>query len=60
MAPSDFKNADVKAIVEQLTTDELIQLSAGVGFWRTAAIDRLGIPSVKVRSILFSCSLIGY
>ncbi|KAG5642853.1 hypothetical protein DXG03_002030 [Asterophora parasitica] len=48
MAPSDFKNADIDAIVESLTTDEAILLTAGVGFWHTHKIDRLGVPAIKV------------
>ncbi|KAF8437627.1 glycoside hydrolase family 3 protein [Boletus edulis BED1] len=48
MPPSDFAHADVDAIVEQLTTDEAILLTAGVGFWHTHAIPRLGVPAVKV------------
>lgn len=48
MPPSDFANADINQVVDALTTDEAILLSAGVGFWHTAAIERLGIPAVKV------------
>ena len=49
MAPSDFANANIDEIMEQLTTDEAILLTAGVGFWHTHEIKRLGIPAVKVR-----------
>ncbi|KAG2091222.1 glycoside hydrolase superfamily [Suillus discolor] len=45
---SDFANADVDDIVEKLTTDEAILLTAGVGFWHTHEIARLGIPAIKV------------
>ncbi|KAF9235615.1 glycoside hydrolase family 3 protein [Melanogaster broomeanus] len=45
---SDFAKVDVDDIVEQLTTDEAILLTAGVGFWHTHEIPRLGIPSIKV------------
>ncbi|OJA21227.1 hypothetical protein AZE42_07989 [Rhizopogon vesiculosus] len=45
---SDFANADVDDIVEKLTTDEAILLTAGVGFWHTHEIPRLGIPAIKV------------
>ncbi|KAG8926382.1 hypothetical protein FRC02_008945 [Tulasnella sp. 418] len=45
---SDFANADLDKVVEQLSTDEAISLIAGVGFWWTAEIPRLGIPSIKV------------
>ncbi|KAJ7843119.1 beta-glucosidase [Mycena olivaceomarginata] len=48
MAPSDFAHANVPEIVDQLTTDESIQLIAGVGFWKTHAVERLGIPAIKV------------
>lgn len=48
MAPSDFKNANIDEIVEKLTTEEAINLIAGVGFWHTHKIERLGIPAVKV------------
>ncbi|KIJ63447.1 glycoside hydrolase family 3 protein [Hydnomerulius pinastri MD-312] len=47
MPPSDFKNADVDDIVEKLTTDEAILLTAGVGFWHTHEVPRLGIPAIK-------------
>ena len=48
MPPSDFKNASVSDVVEQLTTDEAILLTAGVGFWHTYGVPRLGIPALKV------------
>jgi hypothetical protein len=49
MPPSDFAKVDVDEIVEKLTTDEAILLTAGVGFWHTHEIPRLGIPAIKVR-----------
>lgn len=49
MAPSDFANANIDEVVEKLTTDEAILLTAGVGFWHTHAIERLGVPAIKVR-----------
>ncbi|KAI0087212.1 beta-glucosidase [Irpex rosettiformis] len=48
MAPSDFKNANIDEIVEQLTTDEAILLTAGVGFWHTHGVPRLNVPAIKV------------
>jgi beta-glucosidase len=45
---SDFAHANVDDVVEQLTTDEAILLTAGVGFWHTHEIPRLGIPAIKV------------
>ncbi|KAJ4475509.1 beta-glucosidase [Lentinula aciculospora] len=49
MAPSDFAKANIDEIVEQLTTDEAVLLIAGVGFWHTHAVERLGIPAIKAR-----------
>ena len=49
MPPSDFAKANLDEIVEQLTSDEAILLTAGVGFWYTHAIPRLGNPAIKVR-----------
>ena len=48
MPPSDFAKADLSKVLEELTTDEAISLIAGVGFWHTHAIERLGVPAVKV------------
>ena len=48
MPLSDFAKASIPEVVEQLTTDEAILLTAGVGFWHTHAVPRLGIPAVKV------------
>lgn len=48
MAPSDFANADIDSVLEQLTLEEAISLTAGVGFWHTAAVPRLGVPALKV------------
>ncbi|KAJ2967738.1 hypothetical protein NUW54_g13421 [Trametes sanguinea] len=48
MPASDFAKADLNEVVEQLTTDEAILLTAGVGFWHTHAVPRLGIPAIKV------------
>ncbi|KAF5318104.1 hypothetical protein D9619_012049 [Psilocybe cf. subviscida] len=48
MAPSDFAKANIDDVVEQLTSEEAYLLTAGVGFWRTHAIPRLGVPAIKV------------
>lgn len=48
MPLSDFAKASIPDVVEQLTTDEAILLTAGVGFWHTHAVPRLGIPAIKV------------
>ena len=47
MVPSDIANANIPELVEQLTTDEAILLTAGVGFWHTHEVPRLGIPAIK-------------
>ena len=49
MPPSDFANADINGIVDKLSLEEAVKLIAGVGLWHTAAIERLGIPAIKVR-----------
>lgn len=56
MAPSDFANASVDEILDDLTTDEAILLTAGVGFWHTHKIERLGVPAIKVCSPLILSS----
>jgi hypothetical protein len=52
LRPSNFADANIADIVEQLTLEEAIALTAGVGNWYTAAIPRLGIPALKVRRYL--------
>ncbi|KAH9994133.1 beta-glucosidase [Russula compacta] len=48
MPPSDFANADINGTIDKLSTEEAVKLTAGVGLWHTAAVERLGIPAVKV------------
>ncbi|KAF9647277.1 hypothetical protein BDM02DRAFT_3156218 [Thelephora ganbajun] len=48
MPPSDFAKVDLSKVLEELATDEAISLIAGVGFWHTCTIEKLGIPAVKV------------
>ena len=52
--PSDFANANIEEIVEKLTADEAISLTAGVGFWHTAQIPRLDIPAIKARTPVYT------
>lgn len=52
MPPSDFANADINGIIDKLSVEEAVKLIAGAGSWHTVAIERLGIPAIKVR--LFS------
>ncbi|KAK7458836.1 hypothetical protein VKT23_009846 [Stygiomarasmius scandens] len=47
MPPSDFAKANLDEVVDKLTMEEAISLIAGVGFWHTAAVERLGVPAVK-------------
>lgn len=49
---ADFAKANIDELVEALSQDEAIALTAGVGFWNTAKVPRLGIPTLKVRKIL--------
>lgn len=39
---------DVEKVISQLTLDEKVDLTAGIDFWHTAPIERLGIPSVRL------------
>ncbi|KAJ4263343.1 hypothetical protein NW762_006161 [Fusarium torreyae] len=39
---------DVEALIQQLTLEEKVQLTAGVGWWHTAAIERLSIPPIRL------------
>ncbi|KAK7679614.1 hypothetical protein QCA50_017325 [Cerrena zonata] len=48
MPPSDFAKASIPEVLQQLTTDEAILLTAGVGFWHTHGVPRLGVPPIKV------------
>ena len=41
-------DTEVAELVDQLTLEEQVSLLAGADFWQTVAIERLGIPSIKV------------
>lgn len=61
MPPSDFAKADIDEVVAALTTDEAILLTAGVGFWYTHPVERLGVPAIKVIfSFIFSSNAIDW
>jgi beta-glucosidase len=47
-SPSDFANADLDEITQNLTQDEAVSLIGGVGFWHTADVPRLHVPAIKV------------
>lgn len=38
----------ITALLEQLTLSEKVSMIAGVDMWHTAAVERLGIPAMKV------------
>ena len=40
--------ASPEALIDQLTSEEQVSLLAGVDFWHTAQVDRLGIPALRV------------
>src|SRR3954454_8832790 len=40
--------ADVDKLVAELTLDEKARLTAGEDMWTTVAVERLGIPKVRV------------
>jgi len=40
--------ADIDQLVDSLTLDEQVALLAGADFWHTVAIDRAGIPAMRV------------
>jgi beta-glucosidase len=48
MLPSDFATANIDKVLHELTTDEAILLTVGVGFWYTYSVERLGIPAIMV------------
>jgi beta-glucosidase len=48
MAAASVSSSDWKSLLPQLTLEEKCSLLAGADFWRTAAIERLGIPSLKM------------
>ena len=45
---SEAAKGNFDPLIQQLTTEEKIKFLAGANFWETAAVERLGIPSLKV------------
>ncbi|KAL3451524.1 glycoside hydrolase superfamily [Aspergillus insuetus] len=48
MAATRDSGSGWKSLIPQLTLEDKCSLLAGADFWRTAAIERLGIPSLKM------------
>ena len=48
LAPAVYDDFDVEEVISQLNIDEKISLLSGVDFWHTAAVPRLGIPTIRV------------
>jgi beta-glucosidase len=44
----DAAKLDVEKVLSELTLDEKATLTSGVGFWNTAPIERLGVPSITL------------
>ncbi|MDL2250351.1 glycoside hydrolase family 3 C-terminal domain-containing protein [Ohessyouella blattaphilus] len=43
-----MKEQELKKLISQMTLEEKASLCSGADFWQTKAIERLGIPTVKV------------
>ncbi|KAJ9639905.1 hypothetical protein H2199_006138 [Coniosporium tulheliwenetii] len=43
-----LKSFNAKSLIEELTLEEKVALTAGKDFWHTADIPRLGIPSIRL------------
>ena len=41
-------NDNIEGLLQQMTLEEKVSLLSGVDLWHTAAVERLGIPSIKV------------
>lgn len=50
---------DLSHKLSQLTLEEKLSLLAGQSQWQTAAVPRLGIPSLKVREMIFPIQITG-
>lgn len=48
LAPQIYDDFEVEEVLSQLNVDEKISLLSGVDFWHTAAVHRLGIPTIRV------------
>lgn len=50
---------DLSPMLSQLTLEEKLWLLAGQSQWQTAAVPRLGIPSLKVGQLTFLIQIRG-
>jgi beta-glucosidase len=50
VAPNGPTDGELLKLVARLELDEKISLLAGRNFWETVPIDRLKVPSLKVRN----------
>ncbi|KAL2841031.1 glycoside hydrolase superfamily [Aspergillus pseudoustus] len=48
MVATTIANKDWASLIREMTLEEKCSLLAGADFWRTTAIERLGIPSLKM------------
>ncbi|KAF8602571.1 putative beta-glucosidase precursor [Ceratobasidium sp. AG-I] len=48
MSPRAFEPLDVEHVLSRLTIDEKTRLLAGIGWWQTFAVERLGVPSIRL------------
>jgi beta-glucosidase len=48
MNGNDAERLDVDEVLAELTLEEKATLISGVGFWNTAPIERLGVPSITL------------
>ncbi|CAE6475372.1 unnamed protein product [Rhizoctonia solani] len=48
MHPHYFERLDIEQILAQLSLAEKTRLLAGVGWWHTYAIERLGVPALRL------------
>lgn len=52
MPPSDIANVEIDEILDKLSTEEAVNVIAGVGPLHTTSIERLGVPAIKARTLI--------
>ena len=48
MSDREMSDQDINELLDQMTLTEMVSLLAGTDYWHTAAIQRLGIPPMRV------------